>query len=348
MAIAATCPQCGKRYNLDDALAGKKAKCKQCQSVFRISAEPAAAITTTPAPAPAMATNRPAPAAPPPMTPVPTTTPTSARSPEVSAGGIPIIRHPGEQRRASATATPPPPPPQPAAPGATPYMEQIRAHIAQHVGPSAQVFREKVSEGLKLDLFIVPPTNLPPSEEHPLGTSHFTIITAGLSAKPQAVPEDAREDISPLQELMIALPGDWPALNPDGTFNREGIVNERFGWPFAFLKMVARMPAEYETFLAPGVTIPNGEEAEPFADNTKLGCMMAFMPMLSPNAAQLQIDDQTRIDFYALWPLYPEEMQLKLDKGLEPLLQKLMEAEVSELIVPDRANLCKKRRWFGK
>ena len=226
-------------------------------------------------------------------------------------------------------------------------MEQIRAHIAQHIGPP-QVFREKVSEGLKLDLFIVPPTKLPPSEEHPLGTNHFTIITAGLSAKPQAVPDEAREDISPLQELIIALPGDWPALNADGTFNRDGIVDEKYGWPFAFLKMVARMPAEYETFLAPGVTIPNGEEAEPFADNTKLGCMMAFMPMLSPNAAQLQIDDKTRIDFYALWPLYPEEMQLKLDKGLEPLLQKLMEAEVSELIVPDRVNLCKKKRWFGK
>jgi hypothetical protein len=96
------------------------------------------------------------------------------------------------------------------------------------------------------------------------------------------------------------------------------------------------------------VTIPNGEEAAPFADNTKFGCMMTFLPILSPNAAQLQIDDNTRIDFYALWPLYPEEMQLKLDKGLEPLLKKLMEAEVSELIAIDRANLCKKKGWFGR
>jgi hypothetical protein len=210
------------------------------------------------------------------------------------------------------------------------------------------IFHEIKSEGIKLDLFIVPPTGQPPSEEHPLGTSHFTVITAGLSGKPQAVPEDAREDISPLQEPMIALPGDWPGMNADGTFDKNVINEDKHWWPFAFLKMVARMPAEYETFLAPGVTIPNGEDADPFADNTKFGCMMAFLPMLSPNAAQLPIAWQTRIDFYALWPIYPEEMKLKLDKGLEPLLQKMMEAEVSELITIDRPNLCKKKGWFGR
>jgi hypothetical protein len=379
MAISATCPQCGKRYNLNESLAGKKAQCKECRTLFRIPGEHTAAAATTAAasnPEPALATvtttatpiptaattakasSAPAPPTPPPPRSTPPTPPTSpARSQELSAGGIPIIRHPSEQqqqRRSAGTGVapsigkPPAAPAPPKAPPATPYMEQIVRHIEQHMGASPVVFKEKISEGIKLDLLIVPPTKLPPSEEHPLGTNHFTIITAGLSAKPQAVPAEALEDISPLQELMIALPGDWPGMKPDGTFDQNVIADEKHWWPFAFLKMVARMPAEYETFLAPGVTIPNGEEAEPFADNTKLGCMMAFMPMLSPNVAQLQIDDKTRIDFYALWPLYPEEMQLKLDKGLEPLLQKLMDAEVSELIVPDRANLCKKRRWFGK
>ena len=227
-------------------------------------------------------------------------------------------------------------------------MQQIADHIERTIGVSPMIFHEIKSEGIKLDLFIVPPTRQPPSEEHPLGTSHFTVITAGLSAKPQAVPDDAREEISPLQELMIALPGDWPGMNADGTFDKNVINDEKHWWPFAFLKMVARMPAEYQTFLAPGVTIPNGEEAAPFASNTKFGCMMTFLPMLSPSAAHLKIDDNTRIDFYALWPIYPEEMQLKLDQGLEPLLKKMMEAEISELISLDRPNLCKKKGWFSR
>ena len=324
MPIATTCPHCGKSYNLDDSHAGKKARCKQCKNIFDIPGARAASASSSPAPARAAAAPMSAPAAP-------------AQAEERSAGGVRIVRGPAE-RPAAADA--------PAAP--TPYMEQIAHHIEQTIGVSPMIFHEKVSEGIKLDLFIVPPTNQPPSEEHPLGTSHYTIITAGLSARPQAVPEDARQDISPLQELMIALPGNWPGMRPDGSLDTAVINDDKHWWPFAFLKMVARMPAEYETFLAPGVTIPNGEEAAPFADNTKLGCMMAFLPMLSPNAAQLQIDDNTRIDFYALWPIYSEEMQLKLDKGLEPLLKKMMEAEVSELVQIDRANLCKKKGWFGR
>ena len=328
MSIAATCPHCGKSYNLADSLAGKQARCKECKNVFVIPgtrAGTAAAPATLRAPATAAA-----PAPIPPARPKPT---------EVSGSGLPVYRHPGPKAA---------PPPAETAPATTPYMEQIAHHIEQTIGVSPMIFHEIVSEGIKLDLFIVPPTHQPPSEEHPLGTSHFTVITAGLSAKPQAVPAEAREDISPLQELMIALPGDWPGMNEDGTFDKNVINEDKHWWPFAFLKMVARMPAEYETFLAPGVTIPNGEEADPFADNTKFGCMMAFLPMLSPAAAQLQIDDRTRIDFYALWPIYKEEMQLKLDKGLEPLLKKMMEAEVSELIALDRPNLCKKKGWFGR
>jgi hypothetical protein len=345
MPVSATCPHCGKIYNLDDSLMGKKARCKQCKNVFAIPGGRSSAAT---APAPVVAATATAtPAVPPPL---PTAAPGAGaprRSSEVSAGGIPIIRHPGEQRRATSPETAPPPA-APKAPAATPYLEQIVAHVEQTMGARPRVYPDRGPEAIKLDLLIVPPTHKPPSEEYPLGTDHFTIVTAGLSAKPQAVPAEARQDISPLQELMIALPGNWPGLNPDGTLDKDLMSDERHGWPIGFLKMVARMPAEYETFLAPGVTIPNGEEAEPFADNTKLGCMMAFLPMLCPGAAQLQIDAQTRIDFYALWPLYPEEMKLKLDKGLEPLLKKLMEAEVSELIVVDRPNLCKKKGWFGR
>jgi predicted Zn finger-like uncharacterized protein len=331
MPIATTCPHCGKSYNLSDSLAGKQARCKDCKNVFlipgaRVQATAAASAAATapipPAPAPA---------------PIP---PARAKPTERTAGGVPVYRHPGHNAA--------PPPPAGTAPAATPYMDQIAHHIERTIGVSPMIFHEIVSEGIKLDLFIVPPTGQPPSEEHPLGTSHFTVITAGLSARPQAVPEEARPDISPLQELMIALPGDWPGMNPDGTFDKNVINDDKHWWPFAFLKMVVRMPAEYETFLAPGVTIPNGEEAAPFADNTKLGCMIAFPPILSPAAAQLQIDDQTRIDFYALWPIYAEEMQLKLDKGLEPLLKKMMDAEISELIQIDRANLCKKKGWFGR
>ena len=36
MLIVLDCPGCGKRYEIDAALAGKKSRCKQCGEVFRI------------------------------------------------------------------------------------------------------------------------------------------------------------------------------------------------------------------------------------------------------------------------------------------------------------------------
>jgi len=256
---------------------------------------------------------------------------------EVTPGGIPVYRAPDKAKSRADFQTP----------AVTPYYKQIEAHIERTIGPSPMVFHEIISDGIHLDLYIVPPTGKEPSETHPLGTKHYTVITAGLSAKPQNVPPDARKSVSPFQELMIALPGDWPGMKRDGTFDDEIIRSDENWWPFGFLKMVARMPEEYETFLAPGVTIPNGEAAEPFAGNTKLGCMMVFPSVLSPESRQLQINDAITIQFNALWPLYSEEMNLKLRNGLDPLLQKLMGAELTELIDLDRANLCAKKGWFG-
>jgi hypothetical protein len=299
MSIAATCPHCGKKYTLDDSLGGKKARCKVCKEIFEI-------------PQP------------------------HVRPKEVTAGGIPVYRHPGKSKRS------------PDVPAVTPYMKQIEAHIERTIGPIGQVFHEIISDDIHLDLYIVPPTGKEPSEEFPLGTNHYTIITGGLSARAQNVPPDAREDISPFQELMIALPADWPGMNPDGTWDSEVTGRDENWWPIAFMKLVARMPHEYDTFLAPGVTIPNGEDAVPFADNTQLGCMMVFQPILCPAAHKLQVTDDLEIQFYALWPIYKEEMNLKLSKGLQPLLEKLVEAELTELFQPGRPNLCKKKGWFGR
>ena len=80
--------------------------------------------------------------------------------------------------------------------------------------------------------------------------------------------------------------------------------------------MIARFPHEHNTWLSHGHTIPNGENAEPFADNTKLGCMM-LMPSLSLGGKfyQLKIDENKTIKFYCLYPLYKEEMDFKIERG---------------------------------
>jgi hypothetical protein len=254
-------------------------------------------------------------------------------NPERSPAGTPIFRH-------KAPATPPP-----VVTEATPFLKQIENHIERHIGPAPMVFHELVSTNAHIDLHVVPPRDTPLTEECPMGTNHYTVITSGLSSKPMNVPEGAQE--LRYAELMIALPPDWPGLKPDGTFDQKAMKDEGNWWPFRFLKMIARMPHEYDTFIAPGHTIPNGDPAEPFAPNTRFCCMMVGPAVLVPeNGRELRINDDITINFYALHPLYKEEMDLKLNKGAQALFDRLAEAELSELIDINRKNTCKKRFGF--
>jgi Suppressor of fused protein (SUFU) len=224
--------------------------------------------------------------------------------------------------------------PLPPAFSATPFLKQISSHIDLTIGPASRVFHEMVSTSVHLDMHLVPPTNQPATPEHPFGTSHYTIVTSGISSRPMNVPENYPGP--KFIELMIALPPDWKGLNADGTFNQRVMKHERYWWPFRWLKKIARMPAELNTYLGIGHTIPNGEQAVPFAANTRLGCMMISPPLMSPESVKLIVNDHVTIYFLALMPLYPEEMQLKLKSGLQSLNDRLDAANLSELIQINR------------
>lgn len=62
MSIVLDCPGCGKRFEIDEAHSGKKSKCKQCGSIFRIPGLKKNASDLPPA-----SGRRPAPAVPPPV-----------------------------------------------------------------------------------------------------------------------------------------------------------------------------------------------------------------------------------------------------------------------------------------
>jgi hypothetical protein len=228
-------------------------------------------------------------------------------------------------------------------PDATPFMEDIERHVARTIGPVSFVFHELISDVVHLDLLIVPPTGKEPTEEHPLGTDHFTIITMGMLSRPMTLRKTSDPDMR-YAELIIALPADWPGLHPDGTFIDDEMQNENAWWPFRWLKNVARLPHEYATYIGPGHTIPNGDPPEPFADNTGFCCVMTWPPLMAPDSSRLVINDDIVINFYALWPMYAEEVDFKLKRGVDPLLAKYDEIELVEMIQVDRPNTC--GRWF--
>jgi hypothetical protein len=235
---------------------------------------------------------------------------------EFSESGSPILRHTERQWESEPAI------------GDEAKIELISAHIQRHIGEPATVFHELVSDIVHVDVHIVAPT-----EER----NYVTLVTSGMSDRPMTVPPEATELAH--AELMLCLPPDWP-------MDQEDFKNESHYWPVRLLKFLARIPHEYETWLGPGHTVPNGDPAEPLADGIGfIGAVVAPQQLAPEGFDTLDAGDGKVINFYAVLPLYQEEMEFKLKKGAEALFERLAGNEVTELVDVHRKSVAK--RFLG-
>jgi hypothetical protein len=146
---------------------------------------------------------------------------------------------------------------------------------------------------------------VPPADERPF----YTLATSGMSERPMRAPSDGRA----YAELVLALPPDWP-MEP------EAFEDERRYWPFRLLQTLATLPHQFETWLWIGHTVPNGDPPEPYAPDTGLCCAM-----LGPALTVLA--------------LHRDEMEAKLEGGMEALIDPLDQAGVTELLDPARPSV---------
>jgi hypothetical protein len=209
---------------------------------------------------------------------------------------------------------------------------RIGDHIERYIGPVEMVFHEIVSDLIHIDLHWVKPTADKP---------YHTLITSGMSDLPMTVPEGAE----PLRfaELMISLPPEWP-------MDMDSFKDESHYWPLRWLKMLARFPHEYETWLCFGHTVPNADPPQPYAANTDLCCALLLGPILPDEEfGTLEVDGEKSVHFFSFVPIYREEMEFKMAEGVDPLLERFSEHQVSELLDVRRINVCgkaKKKGWW--
>lgn len=236
---------------------------------------------------------------------------------EVSESGYPIYRHKPRKQEFQIAV------------GESETIDAVSHHIEEHIGKVESVYHELISDLVHVDIHMVPPTDKKP---------WYTLVTSGMSDQAMAVPEGA-EGIR-FAELVICLPPDWP-------MTQEDFKDERNYWPIRSLKMLSRLPHEYETFLGYQHTVPNGDPAEPFARNTKLCCNLLLWPQLpGQDFAQLKVNEEKTIWFYSVVPIYREEMNFKLKEGSESLEDRLLDNKITELLDVRRVNVCKKKWWF--
>lgn len=240
---------------------------------------------------------------------------------EVTSGGSTVYRHVARQEEDLEPAH-----------GDVELIEAVSDHFEKHVGPIAWVFHEILSDKIHVDIHVIEPTK---------ERAYWVLFTTGMAELPMTPPEGA-EDYE-YSELMLCLPAGWP-------IKQEGPDEELAYWPIRWLKMLARLPYDYDTWLCHGHTIPNGDPPEPFEANTNCCCWLLLnQPWFDEQLDQIVLPDGRKIDIWTPIPLHPEEVKIKLDRGTDALLEHFEKARLpfDQLFDPSRPNTIKRKRWFG-
>jgi hypothetical protein len=238
-------------------------------------------------------------------------------SQEPSVSGNPIVRHQPRETQWTAPIS-----------QDGKAISKIEDHIRTRIGKVDVVWHEIISDVVHVDVHHVPPS--PERDFH-------TLITTGMSDRPMNVPP--RVDDFRYAELMIYLPASWPCRLDLGSAPE--LSDERNYWPIRWLKMLARLPHEYNTWLGYGHSVPNGDPPKSYAQDTDLCCMLVVPPVIEPvGFTPLVVNVKKKVHFWALLPIYREEMELKLREGTNVLLDRLEEADVDPIVAPQRPNVC--------
>jgi tetratricopeptide (TPR) repeat protein len=194
-------------------------------------------------------------------------------------------------------------------------MSALEAHIEKYFGPYENVFHELVSPDVHIDIAVIEPR---------AGHDYYTLVTMGMGAHRMNVPGDLGH--LSRAEMMVCLPAYW---------NIGDLTDESWYWPLRWLKIMARLPIEQDTWLGWGHTVPAGG---PFAPNTGLSVMMLLYPGAFPRQSfSCPMADGSDVHFYQMVPLYDDEAAFKIKNGAEALLEKLTDLEY---VTPDRKNVC--------
>ncbi len=210
-------------------------------------------------------------------------------------------------------------PPFPSAKYSEVERETVISHIEKCFGKIEKIQHEFISPYAVVDIAIIPP------EKH---RKYYVLSTIGAGAYKMRVPKSLKDKKIDRFELTVMLPDSW---------NVDGRDNNSF-WPFHILRMTARIPAYYDTWLGWGYSTDN---TEPFYSESELCGMLLSMPKYCPDsneytACTLPCGDD--VNFYQLIPIYKEELDFKNERGILPIMD--LVRFMPPTIVPDRPLVC--------
>lgn len=211
-------------------------------------------------------------------------------------------------------------------PGKTPEKPKSRSPFADVIDFFGSQFGPVKKESL---IEIVPTTpaiavHVVPASE---GRDYVILFTTGMSAHAMTVPKGSEE--FRYAELFIQLPAKWP-------LSKQALEDRNYFWPIHWLRWVAKYPHQNQTWLgAPATIVAEEEPPQPFAPKIK------FTSMLLLADKQLESETGKTIKLYRMAPLYTEERQLEIDKGIAALMRAFDKHNVPFIVDLKRKNVAK-------
>lgn len=198
-------------------------------------------------------------------------------------------------------------------------MKEYENYISKNFGNISKVYHELYSPDIHVDIIIIPPT---PEQ------NFYKLITEGVGAYKMNVPEMVKQFELERMELITYLPPDWDMK-----------IDKQYGWIISNLKLIGRLPISQDTLICSGQTV-SYYNSDKIKDN--IFCASLLIPA-SNNKKQLdfRFDRKGKINFYQIIPLYKEELEYKLDNGLEALIDVLDENQLDLVVDFNRPNYCK-------
>jgi hypothetical protein len=195
------------------------------------------------------------------------------------------------------------------------YQSELEAHLEKYAGPIETRFE---------NLLAVRATP---------GRACHIVVTTDLSDEPMPAPKSEWA----WAELCVLLPADW-SLDPQ-------IWQEdpAMGWPMRELQRLVSYSRSTQTWLGFGHSVPNGTPAQPFAPSTRQCCSFLIPPLEMPEKfARLRLQDKEILNFWAIVPLYPDELAVKINQKAPALIERLSQKGISDIINPTRPSIFEK------
>jgi hypothetical protein len=234
---------------------------------------------------------------------------------EYSESGSPIYKHKARERPFTVAT-------------GSEDIETLESHIEKYLGKIHMVWHELISDLVHIDVHHIKPT---------LKHNYHALVTTGMSDLPMSPPAEVSD--CKYAELMITLPPGW-------LLSEKAFQQEKYYWVVRLIKTLARLPHEYQTWLWLGHTVPNGDPPRPYADSTKFVGAILAPPMRAPEGFEsITCNAEKQVHFFSVIPLYEEEMNFKLKKGMGPLFDLFDTNDISDIVDVNRKNVAARKWW---